>query len=83
MTWHNKILHGIILLDELDTSGKLMQHLTKNMEKEVADANEIEFQEGKIQILKFQRVKFKHLQTKGIVCNLAIYKQLEILESVE
>ena len=44
------------------------------MEKEVADANEIEFQEGKIQILKFQRVKFKHLQTKGIVCNVAIYK---------
>ena len=78
MTWHNKILHGIILLDELDTSGKLMQHLTKNKEKEVVDANGIEFQEGKIQILKLQRVEFKHLQTKGIVCNLAIYKQLEI-----
>ena len=39
-----------------------MRHLTKNMNEGATNANEIELQGGKIQILKFHGVKFKQLQ---------------------
>lgn len=38
---------GIILLDELNTRGKLIWHLTENMDGGVADANGIELQRVK------------------------------------
>ena len=53
---------GIILLEELFTCGKLIWHLTKNKDKGVANAHNITSR-GKIQILKFQIVKFKNFQT--------------------
>ena len=43
MTWHNKNDGCIILLDELNTCGYLMWHLTENMNGGAADANEIKF----------------------------------------
>ena len=45
--------------------GKFMRHLTKNMNRGVANANEIELQGGKIQILKLWSVKSKQPQTLG------------------
>jgi len=36
---NKKTLYGIILLDELNTCGKFMQHLTKNIDRKSIDTN--------------------------------------------
>ena len=58
--------HGIILLDELNKSGKVMWYLTENVDIGDADINRNIIQESKIQIIKPCGVKFKDLQTLGI-----------------
>ena len=42
-----KIWHGIILLNKLNICGKLMWHLTENMDERIANENGIKFQEVK------------------------------------
>ena len=56
----------IILLDELNKSGKLMWYLKENIDIGDADINRNIIQGSKIQIIKPYGVKFKDLQTLGI-----------------
>ena len=56
----------IILLDELNKSGKLMWYLKENIDIGDAYINRNIIQGSKIQIIKPYGVKFKDLQTLGI-----------------
>ena len=55
--------YDIILLDKLNKHDKFMWFLMENIDGWVANTNRIEFQGGKVQILKLYGVKYKHHQT--------------------
>ena len=69
----NKKWHGIThhLIGWTKHVWQVYVTLTENMDEGIVDANRIELYMDKIQILKFQDVKFKHLKIfRCVVCNL-------------